>query len=296
MNAAEALRIDAFLEALSHLSERTRQAYAADLRFFQASCEAQGIGAWEEVDGRWLQGYIAQRHRQGLSGKSLRRKLSAIRRFYRHLEEQGVVKQNPAAGLVAPRTKSRLPKTLDVDQSVQLVNIKDEDELARRDRALFELMYSSGLRVSECAALNLNSIDLHDGIVTVVGKGNKTRMAPVGKKARAAIDQWLQRRPQLAAPGEAALFVNRRGGRLSVRAIQYRLRDWAVKQGLDTHAHPHMLRHSCATHLLESSGDLRAVQELLGHADIATTQIYANLDFQHLAKVYDQAHPRARRK
>ena len=296
MKAAEALRIDAFLDALPHLAERTRQAYARDLRFFQACCEEQGIEAWAEVNGRWLQGYIAQRHRQGFSGKSLRRQLSAIRRFYRHLEERGVVKQNPATGLVAPRTKSRLPKTLDVDQSVQLVHIKDEDELARRDRALFELLYSSGLRVSECAALNLNSIDLRDGVVTVVGKGNKTRTVPVGKHARTAVDQWLQRRPQLAPPDETALFVNRRGGRLSARAIQYRLRDWAVKQGLNTHAHPHMLRHSCATHLLESSGDLRAVQELLGHADIATTQIYANLDFQHLAKVYDQAHPRARRK
>lgn len=226
----------------------------------------------------------------------MRRNLSSVRAFYKYLLTRGEVTQNPAEGITTPRTEKRLPKTLDVDQSARLVEIKGDRELAVRDRAILELMYSSGLRLAECVGLDQYSIDIRDALVTVRGKGNKTRKVPVGKYALDAVSAWLKVRPQLAKLEETALFVSTRGNRLSTRSVQQRLRHWALKQGLDTHVHPHMLRHSFATHMLESSGDLRAVQELLGHADISTTQTYTNLDFQHLAGVYDQAHPRARKK
>jgi len=189
-----------------------------------------------------------------------------------------------------------LPKVLDVDQTTRLVDINAADPLAQRDRAMLELMYSSGLRLSELVALNMDEVDLDDAIVGVTGKGNKRRYVPIGRYAVDALNRWLQIRGGLASSEETALFVSRRGKRLGARAVQERLRQWAIRQGLPTHVHPHMLRHSFASHLLESSGDLRAVQELLGHADIRTTQVYTHLDFQHLAKVYDAAHPRARRK
>jgi len=293
---AEIARIDGFLETLQHLSPHTRNAYASDLAFFLEYCKQLNISAWRDLDGRALRGYIAQRHRQGTGGRSLRRNLSSLRAFYRYLLDQGEVAQNPAEGIVTPKSEKRLPKTLDVDQTARLVEIKDNQTLALRDKAILELMYSSGLRLAECVSLDQHSVELGDALVTVTGKGNKTRRVPVGKYALDAVRAWLRVRPQLAALGETALFVSARGKRLSARAIQQRLRQWAQKQGMDVHVHPHMLRHSFATHLLESSGDLRAVQELLGHADISTTQIYTSLDFQHLAKVYDQTHPRARKK
>ncbi|MCY4155194.1 MAG: tyrosine recombinase XerC [Gammaproteobacteria bacterium] len=296
MKPAEIARIDGFLETLQHLSPHTRKAYAGDLAFFLEYCKQLNISAWRDLDGRALRGYIAQRHRQGTGGRSLRRNLSSLRAFYRYLLDQGEVAQNPAEGIVTPKSEKRLPKTLDVDQTARLVEIKDNQTLALRDKAILELMYSSGLRLAECVGLDQHSVELGDALVTVTGKGNKTRRVPVGKYALDAVRAWLRVRPQLAALGETALFVSARGKRLSARAIQQRLRQWAQKQGMDVHVHPHMLRHSFATHLLESSGDLRAVQELLGHADISTTQIYTSLDFQHLAKVYDQTHPRARKK
>ena len=296
MKESEVARIDAFLETLQQLSEHTRKAYSGDLGSFLRYCDQLNVNEWRDMDGRQLRGYITQRHRQGISGRSLQRNLSAIRAFYNYLLDKGTVKQNPAEGLITPKTEKRLPKTLDVEQSTRLVDIKDNKGLAIRDRAILELMYSSGLRLSECVGLDLHSIDRADATVTVLGKGNKVRTVPVGKYALQAVAEWLKLRPQMAALGEMALFVSTRGSRLSARAVQQRFRHWAIKQGLDTHVHPHMLRHSFATHLLESSSDLRAVQELLGHADISTTQIYTNLDFQHLARVYDQAHPRARKK
>jgi len=248
------------------------------------------------MDGRRIRAYVAQRHRQGLGGRSLQRKLSAIRAFYRYLLRQGTVKANPAQGILTPKTARKLPHTLDVDQSAQLVEIKGDDILTLRDRAILELLYSCGLRLSELVNLDTCSIDHADGLVTVTGKGNKTRILPIGRQARQALQSWLKVRAGLAAEEQAALFVSRRGSRISARNIQQRLRQWAVKQGIATHVHPHMLRHSFATHILESSSDLRAVQELLGHADISTTQVYTHLDFQHLARVYDQAHPRAHKK
>lgn len=296
MRESEIAKLDAFLGTLQHLSVHTRKAYAGDLAFFLDYCRQLEVGKWQDVDGRQVRGYITQRHRQGTGGRSLRRNLSSIRAFYRYLLAGGEVTKNPAEGISAPKTEKRLPKTLDVDQTSRLVEIKGDKVLTLRDRAILELMYSSGLRLAECVSLDIYSVDIRDGLVTVTGKGNKTRKVPVGNYALDAVRAWLKVRQQLAALDETALFVSTRGKRISARSVQQRLRHWALKQGMDTNVHPHMLRHSFATHLLESSGDLRAVQELLGHADISTTQVYTSLDFQHLASVYDQTHPRARKK
>ena len=296
MTESEIVKIEAFLGTLHHLSEHTRKAYAGDLASFLNYCKQLDVVNWQDLDGRQVRGYVTQRHRQGTGGRSLRRHLSSIRAFYKYLLSRGEVTKNPAEGITTPKTGKRLPKTLDVDQAGVLVEIKSDKVLALRDRAILEVMYSSGLRLAECVGLDLYSIDTRDSLVTVTGKGNKTRKVPVGKYALEAVGAWLKVRPQLAALDETALFVSTRGRRIGARSVQQRMRHWALKQGLDTNVHPHMLRHSFATHLLESSGDLRAVQELLGHADISTTQIYTSLDFQHLANVYDQAHPRARKK
>ena len=296
MRESEIAKIDAFLGTLQHLSVHTRKAYAGDLAFFLKYCKELDVVKWQDLDGRQVRGYITQRHRQGTGGRSLRRNLSSIRAFYKYLLSKGEVTKNPAEGITTPKTEKRLPKTLDVDQTSRLVEIKGDKALTLRDRAILELMYSSGLRLAECVSLDIYSVDIRDGLVTVTGKGNKTRKVPVGNYALEAVSAWLKVRPQLAALDETALFVSTRGRRISARSVQQRMRHWALKQGLDTNVHPHMLRHSFATHLLESSGDLRAVQELLGHADISTTQVYTSLDFQHLASVYDQTHPRARKK
>ncbi len=232
-----------------------------------------------------------------MSGRSLQRNLSAIRAFYRFLLREGLVTRNAAQSVRAPKSPRLLPSLLDADQTARLLEMDGSDPVGRRDRAMLELIYSSGLRVAELVGLDLDDLDFTQGEVRVTGKGNQQRLLPVGRLALRAIRDWLpQRQEWLAGNGERALFVNRRGRRLSTRSVQYRAAHWGVRQGLASHVHPHMLRHSFASHMLESSGDLRAVQELLGHANISTTQIYTHLDFQHLAKVYDQAHPRARRK
>jgi integrase/recombinase XerC len=218
-----------------------------------------------------------------------------VRAFFRYLIKIGAASRNPAQGVVTPKTPKKLPNTLDVDQAVQLVGSGGQRLWDCRDRTMLELMYSSGLRLSELVSLNVDSVDLEDGVVTVTGKGGKTRRIPVGRYAIAALRDWLVRRPEFAGDDEIALFVSKTGARISRRSVQERVRLWAIRSGIGTHVHPHMLRHSFATHVLESSGDLRAVQELLGHSDISTTQVYTHLDFQHLAKVYDQAHPRARK-
>ncbi|MCH7696954.1 MAG: tyrosine recombinase XerC [Proteobacteria bacterium] len=288
-------KIDAFIASLHHLFVNTRKAYTRDLSVLLDYCRQQDIQTWQSLDGRQLRSFISKRYRQGISGRSLQRNLSAIRAFYRYLLNADIVTQNPAEGLITPKTPKKLPNTLDADQATQLVEIDATDPCAVRDKAIFELMYSSGLRLSELVNLNLESIDIADAIVTVVGKGNKTRKVPVGRYAIKAIKAWLKQRTAMIDSDLAALFVSNWGRRISIRTVQQRLRGWAIKQGLVTHVHPHMLRHSFATHILESSGDLRAVQELLGHADISTTQVYTHLDFQHLARVYDEAHPRAKR-
>lgn len=296
MNKDQKQLLDEFFGTLHHLSEHTRKAYRRDLANLIAFCRDHDIHAWADLDGRLLRSFVAQRHRQGVGGRSLQRNLSAIRAFYRFLLDRGVVSSNPVQGIAAPKTPRRLPRTLDVDQVQQLMDNSEDTPLALRDRAIMELMYSSGLRLSELTGLDLNSVDIADAMVTVVGKGRKTRSIPVGRHALKALEKWLKVRETLAAGDETALFVSRRGTRLSNRSIQQRLRQWSLKQGMASHVYPHMLRHSFASHILESSTDLRAVQELLGHADISTTQVYTHLDFQHLARVYDKAHPRATKK
>ncbi|MBI4006550.1 MAG: tyrosine recombinase XerC [Gammaproteobacteria bacterium] len=292
----EVERIDGFLETLQHLSLHTRKAYKRDLRILLEFCNAHDIRHWQDLDGRQIRGFIAWRHRQGAGGKSLQRNLSTVRVFYRYLNDLKLASRNPAQGIYAPKSPRKLPKALDADQATQLVDIAGQDILSVRDRAMLELMYSSGLRLSELINLDMGNIDLADAVVTVSGKGRKTRTVPVGRYAVNALRHWLNERSKLTHEHETATFVSRRGKRLSPRTFQQRLKQWAIRQGLASHVHPHMLRHSFASHLLESSGDLRAVQELLGHADISTTQVYTHLDFQHLARVYDEAHPRARRK
>jgi len=289
--------IDSFLATLTNLSTHTRAAYQRDLQKLEVFRQRHALASWSDLDAHQLRAFVAAEHRRGLSGRSLQRLLSAVRAFFRFLLRQGKVQHNPAELVQAPKAPRRLPKVLDVDQAARLMELTDgDDELRVRDRAMLELMYSSGLRVSELVGLNLTDVDLRDSQVSVLGKGRKERLVPIGRHAARALEQWLAQRNAWAGAEQRALFLNRQGGRLTVRSVQARLRHWAIKQGLDTHVHPHMLRHSFASHLLESSGDLRAVQELLGHADISTTQVYTHLDFQHLAKVYDAAHPRARKK
>jgi integrase/recombinase XerC len=240
--------------------------------------------------------FAARAHAGGLDPRSVQRLLSAVRSFCRFLVREGALSTNPVSEIRAPKTKRRLPGALDADQIARLLEIPAEDALAIRDRALMELFYSSGLRLSELVALDLGEVDLREGTVRVTGKGRRTRIVPVGRVAREALERWGRERAALAAIEETALFVGQSGRRLGQRAIQRRVAYWARRQGLPVHVHPHLFRHSFATHLLESSQDLRGVQEMLGHADIATTQVYTHLDFQHLARIYDKAHPRARAK
>lgn len=244
--------------------------------------------------------FVAQLHGRGLSGRSLARLLSAWRGFFLWLGERGLVKANPCDGIRPPKSPRLLPKALSVDETARLLDaVEDDDPVqAARDLAMFELFYSSGLRLAELVALDCDVLDtvLHEGEIRVLGKRSKLRLVPVGSKAREALAVWAAMRGELALPGERALFVGVRGGRISPRMVESRLERRAQRLGLPTHVHPHMLRHSFASHVLQSSGDLRAVQEMLGHASIASTQVYTHLDFQHLAKVYDAAHPRAKAK
>lgn len=284
---------------LSHLqierrmSVHTLDAYRRDLDALVAWTAAQGIDDLATVHTEQLRAFIAAEHRRGLSPKSLQRRLSACRSCYQWLLKHGRIAASPAAGIRAPKAPRKLPQVLDVDEAVQLVELPTDAPLGVRDRAILELFYSSGLRLSELCALRWRDLDLADGLVTVLGKGSKQRSVPVGSHARKALEDW--RRESQGQP-DAPVFPGRGGATITPRAVQIRLQRLAQRQGLFKRVHPHLLRHSFASHVLESSGDLRGVQELLGHADIATTQIYTHLDFQHLAKVYDSAHPRAKRK
>ncbi|KAF1697170.1 tyrosine recombinase XerC [Pseudoxanthomonas koreensis] len=275
------------------MSVHTLDAYRRDLDALEAWAQAQGAGEVMRLDAARLREFVAAEHRRGLSPKSLQRRLSACRSYYAWLLKNGVLPASPATGLRAPKAPRRLPQVLDVDEAVRLVEVPTDAPLGLRDRALLELFYSSGLRLSELCALRWRDLQAEVGLVTVLGKGGKQRSVPVGSHARRALDEW---RASTGAAADAFVFPGRGGGSISQRAVQIRIRALAARQGLFKHVHPHMLRHSFASHVLESSGDLRGVQELLGHADIATTQIYTHLDFQHLAKVYDAAHPRAKRK
>jgi integrase/recombinase XerC len=297
--ALDRQKIDGYLRHLGferRLSPHTATNYARDLRALADYAERGNLDGWHHIDSQHVRMFAARSHASGLSPRSVQRRLSATRGFFNYLMREGVLKSNPAVDIRAPKAGKRLPGTLDADQLNQLLDIPAEDALAVRDRAIMELFYSSGLRLAELVGLDLPHLDLADRTVRVLGKGSKTRIVPVGRKADSALRAWLQERVALAAIDETALFVGRNGGRLKHRAIQLRIAYWARRKGLPSRVYPHLFRHSFATHLLESSKDLRGVQELLGHADISTTQIYTHLDFAHLARTYDASHPRAKRK
>jgi integrase/recombinase XerC len=277
------------------LSPHTIKAYEHDLRNFIAFYERESLTP-ASLDSYVVRRYAAECHRKGAGPRSLARRLSALRQFLGFLVHAEVLTSNPAIHVQAPKASRRLPATLDADQVAKLLALEGNDGLTARDRAMFELLYSSGLRLAELVGLDLVDLDVRDRSVRVTGKGNKTRIVPVGRHALQALELWFTHRGVMARSGEQALFVSQRGTRLAPRTVQLRLKHWAKQQGASVHIHPHMLRHSFATHLLESSRNLRAVQELLGHASISTTQVYTHLDFQHLAQIYDQAHPRARRR
>ena len=298
MNDPEMESIDLFISKCRNernYSPHTLKSYSRDLKSLISYCEQHNIEFWSDVDDKHIRLLVSQRHRQGLGGASLQRLLSTFRSFFKYLLVENKIKNNPAKNVQAPKTSRKLPSTLDVDSVSHLIEIKGDDAETVRDRAILELFYSSGLRLTELSSLNIeNGRQIKSGQLRVLGKGNKERDLPVGSKAIIAMSDWLKRRAELANENENALFVGKQGKRIHNSVIQKRLKYWAQKQGIDTNVYPHMLRHSFASHMLESSGDLRAVQELLGHADISTTQIYTHLDFQHLAKVYDAAHPRAK--
>ncbi len=289
----------AYLTNERRLSINTVAAYQRDI---DALMQLAGTTELAALQSHQIRRFAAQLHARGLDGRSIARMLSAWRGLYRFLVRDRGFNTNPCVGVRAPKAKKQLPHALSPDEAAQLMRInesavsEDHPALALRDQAICELFYSSGLRLSELTSLALGDIDAADGTVRVTGKGNKTRVVPVGRHALAAIDAWLAERALLAHGDEPALFIGQSGRRLGVRAVQLRLKHWALKLGLSSTLHPHMLRHSFASHVLQSSGDLRAVQEMLGHASISTTQVYTRLDFQHLAKVYDAAHPRARRR
>ncbi len=283
------------LKVEKRASEHTLKNYQRDLKHLTGYCIAHHIDTWSAVTSADVLKHIAERHRLGLSSKSLQRELSALRSFYLFLMKTGQVENNPAQAVKAPKQARKLPKTLDVDQVNALLDAKPASILDVRDVAMFELFYSSGLRLNELSSLNITDIDLPDKqLIVASGKGNKSRLLPIGAKAVEAIKQWLKLRPA-ANVNENAVFISLKGKRIGNRNIQLRLQQWCLKKGIPEPVHPHMFRHSFATHLLESSQDLRAVQELLGHENISTTQIYTHLDFKHLAEVYDKAHPRAKK-
>ncbi len=297
MSPSALTQVQSFLRHLiseRRLSTHTASSYRIDLACLVVFCDKQAIDDWSQVDGQRVREFAAAEHRRGISPRSIQRRLSATRSFFNYLVREGTIKNNPGIDIQAPKGKKRLPATLDADQMAKLLEFRADATLDVRDKAIMELFYSSGLRLSELVNLDLPDVDLRDRTVRLLGKGNKTRIVPIGRYAIDALNAWLKERVFISTPEATAVFVARTGERIGPRIIQQRLAEWAKKQGLGVHIHPHMFRHSFATHLLESSQDLRGVQELLGHANIATTQVYTHLDFSHLAKIYDAAHPRAR--
>ena len=298
-------RFRRYMNSERRLSAHTDSNYARDLTALVKFCDRQGLEDWNALDHQHIRTFAAHSHAGGLSPRSIQRRLSAVRSFYEFLIRQNQagqddvrsgVSRNPAHDVRAPKAAKRLPETLDPDQMARLLEVPAGDSFVLRDRAIMELLYSSGLRLAELVGLDVERLDLQAGMVRVLGKGKKEREVPVGSVAVEVLTKWLRERAALAKPEEKALFVGRGGKRLGPRAIQTRVAYWAQRQGLSMHVYPHLFRHSFATHLLESSRELRGVQELLGHADISTTQVYTHLDFQHLARIYEAAHPRARKK
>jgi integrase/recombinase XerC len=319
-------RFRRYLAVERRSSPHTVAAYTRDLRALVSYCDRTGLEGWSSLDSGHLRSFAARLHAGGLGPRSIQRRLSAVRSFYEFLQREAHavrirapgldraaaaadatggaesgqreiarIRSNPGRDVRAPKVARRLPQTLDADQMARLLQIPAGEPLATRDRAIMELLYSSGLRLAEIVGLDLGHLDLPDRTVRVLGKGSKQRVVPVGRMALRAIEQWLGERGATARTGEQALFVGRSGRRLGRRSVELRVAYWARRQGLPAHVYPHLFRHSFASHLLESGAELRGVQELLGHADIATTQIYTHLDFQHLARIYDATHPRARR-
>ena len=296
---SDASWIDRFIRHLEferRLSPLTCKNYRRDLDTLWTFCEQANIDGWGALDDGHIRAYAAACFRKGLSARSLQRRLSAARTFFRYLMRENYVSKNPVTSVSAPKSRKRLPGNLDADRMARLLDIPGDGAIVDRDRAMLELLYSSGLRLSELTDLDCGDVDRHDGTVRVTGKGNKDRIVPVGRQALKALARWQKSRGELAGADEPALFVSNRGTRISTRSVQARVSHWARRQGIDSNVYPHLFRHSFATHLLESSHDLRGVQELLGHANISTTQVYTHLDFQHLAQIYDQTHPRARKK
>ena len=280
------------LEVVRHLSPHTISSYKRDLTAFFTFLKEKH-DSWEEVQDHHIRGFVAQERRRDLSARSIQRALSSIRSFFNYLLDEEVVETNPAANISSPKSTQLLPKALDTDLVKRLLDFKPQGDIEIRDKAMVELLYSSGLRLSELCSLNMDSISVRERSCRVVGKGNKTRDLPVGEKAIQSLRDWFLVRKNISSDSNKALFLNKNGKRISTRSVQLRLERLSKKRGLPM-VNPHMLRHSFASHILESSGDLRAVQEMLGHSDIGTTQIYTKLDFQHLSKVYDDAHPRAK--
>ena len=285
-----------YLETERRYSQNTIRSYQRDLAHFSVHLQDKKLSRWAELKPHHIRTYASQIFIEGLGAKSIQRRLSAIRSFMNYLLREGMIKNNPAEGVKTPKAPKKLPGVLDIQQISQLLDIQETDPLSLRDKAIMELIYSSGLRLSEIVRLNPIDLNLSDKSLTVIGKGEKTRMLPIGNEAIKSLRSWLSCRNELANPEEEALFVGSRGNRLSRRSIQSRIKHWARKNGIQQDVYPHLLRHSFATHMLEASGDLRAVQELLGHKDISTTQVYTHLDFEHLSKTYDKAHPRSGKK
>ncbi len=307
-------RFRRYLISERRYSVHTDSNYARDLAALVTYCEREGLQEWSTLTSHTIRQFAARQHASGLGPRTIQRRLSAVRSFYNFLLRESLprrggggkleycsdptvaaIKNNPGDDVSAPKAARKLPKTLDADQMARLLEIPPGDAFVARDRAIMELLYSSGLRLSELVALDLDSLQ-SDRTVRVVGKGRKERIVPVGRKAAQALTRWLEERTGLARPTETALFLGRNGTRLGPRAVQLRVAHWARVQGLNVAVHPHLFRHSFATHVLESSQELRGVQEMLGHASLATTQIYTHLDFQHLSRIYEASHPRARKK
>lgn len=285
-----------YLRSEKGLSLHTQRNYKQQLETMAHHLMQMGVQRWQQVDAAWVRQLASKGMRSGMKASSLSTRLSSLRSFFDFLILRGEMSANPAKGVSAPRKQRPLPKNLDVDEVSQLLDVRDDDPLAIRDRAMMELMYGAGLRLAEMVSVNVRDIQLRAGELRVVGKGDKERKVPFSGMAQEWVEKWLKVRPSLANSDEPALFVSKFGVRISHRNVQKRMAEWGQKQAINSHISPHKLRHSFATHMLESSNNLRAVQELLGHENISTTQIYTHLDFQHLAQAYDQSHPRARKK
>lgn len=289
--------VDDFLRYLKverQMSPLTLSSYARQLTAVIAIVSSAGVNDWRNLDAAGVRAVVSRSKRDGLHASSMALRLSALRSFLDWMVSRGELGANPAKGVSTPRVDRHLPKNMDVDEMNRLLDIKLDDPLAVRDRTMLEVMYGAGLRLAELVGMDCRHVDLDSGEVWVLGKGSKERRLPMGKTAVVWLERWLALR-ELFGPQDDAIFISNQGRRISMRNVQKRFAEWGVRQGVNSHVHPHKLRHSFATHMLESSGDLRAVQELLGHANLSTTQIYTHLDFQHLASVYDAAHPRAKR-